>query len=244
MGSRPSAPLLKLILQTARKKGWNTATLANAAKLDRSRLKSVLAGREPMTVDELIQLSGAMDISAADLGIQLPTDNTPEPEPEPEPADAPAPTPLGLAALPTASASDPEDGAAEDGPAEDKAFPDPFGNHAEQIIQLGFMLGCDIFFTAQTDQLSGSGVPSAVIERFQPSLPIRLESAFHRHNAPEYFPEGLQVRLSFDSVYTCLFPWTAIKQITLFPTPPASPGPEPKDDPSAGRKVSHLRLIE
>ena len=67
MATRPSAPLLKLILEAARKKGWNTSTLANAAGVDRSRLKQVLAGREPLTVDEMILISNAMELAPADL---------------------------------------------------------------------------------------------------------------------------------------------------------------------------------
>ena len=73
MATRPSAPLLKLILEAARKKGWNTATLATAAGLERSRLKLVLAGREPLLVDELILLSNAMELAPADLvGLDIP----------------------------------------------------------------------------------------------------------------------------------------------------------------------------
>ena len=195
MATRPSAPLLKLILEAARKKGWNTATLATAAGLDRSRLKQVLAGREALLVDELILLSNAMELAPADLvGVEIP-DATPQ---------------LASAHAPVHSA------------------PDPFGNHAEQAFRLGFALGCDILFTAPTDMLEGSGVPIAVIKRFAPTLPIRLESAYHRHNDPQYFPQGLQLRLSFDAIYTYLFPWAAIQQVTFYPAPP--PEPEPEED--------------
>ena len=197
MATRPSAPLLKLILEAARKKGWNTATLATAAGLDRSRLKQVLAGREPLLVDELILLSNAMELEPADLvGLEVP-----EAPPQLAPAQPPA-----------------------------HSAPDPFGNHAEQALRLGFALGCDIFFTTPTDMLEESGVPIAVIKRFAPTLPIRLESAYHRHNDPQYFPQGIQLRLSFDSIYTCLFPWAAIQQITLYPAPPPEPEPEPESE--------------
>lgn len=225
MGSRPSEPLLKILLQAARKKGWNTATLAQAAQIERGRLKLVLSGREPMTVDELISLSGAMELNPVDLGLNLPADLAPAPTTEP----------TGPVALPKATAA-----------ANRPDFPDPFDIHAKQIVQVGFALGCDIFFTAQTERLQNSGVPAAVLERFQPNLPIRLESVYHRHNDPQYLPDGLQLRLSFDAVYTCLFPWDAIKQITLFPLAPPElePEPEPPPESGSGRKVGHLRVIE
>ncbi len=215
MAARPSEPLLKLIRDAARKKGWNTSTLANEAKLDRSRLKQVLAGREPMTVDELIQLSNAMELGIDDLSGR------------PDTAPEGAPAPLQLSPLAADAA----------------ALPDPFGNHAEQIFRLGFALGCDIFFTADTEHLEGSGVPKTVLSRFDTALPIRLESAFHRHNDPQYSEEGVLLRLSFDAICTCLFPWAAIKQITLYPHAPPEPEPE-EEEPETGGKVVHLRLVE
>jgi lambda repressor-like predicted transcriptional regulator len=214
VATRPSAPLLKLILEAARKKGWNTATLATSAGIDRSRLKVVLSGREPLTVDELILLSNAMELAPADLvGLE-----TPEDKPRLAPLSAPTHSP-----------------------------PDPFGNHAEQALRLGFALGCDIFLTLTTDMLDGSGVPISVIKRFAPTLPIRLESAYHRHNDPQYFPQGVQLRLSFDAIYTCLFPWSAIQQITFYPAPPPEPEPdseEPEEDSdSEPDNVVRLRLV-
>ncbi len=217
MATRPSAPLLKLILEAARKKGWNTATLANAAGLERSRLKLVLSGREPLLVDELIQLSNAMELAPADLvGLDIP-----------EERPALAPVSAAPHSMPAHSA------------------PDPFGNHAEQALKLGFALGCDIFLTMTTDMLGESGVPISVIKRFAPNLPIRLESAYHRHNDPQYFPQGVQLRLSFDSVYTCLFPWAAIQQVTFYPAPPPEPEPESEDADGEDEpdNVVRLRLV-
>ena len=219
MATRPSAPLLKLILEAARKKGWNTATLANAAGLERSRLKLVLAGREPLLVDELILLSNAMELAPADLvGLDVA---------EERPA---------LASVPASPRSVPAHSA-----------PDPFGNHAEQALRLGFALGCDIFLTMTTDMLGESGVPISVIKRFAPNLPIRLESIYHRHNDPQYFPQGVQLRLSFDAVYTCLFPWAAIQQVTFYPAPPPEPEEEEEEESAEEEgepdNVVRLRLV-
>jgi len=230
MAARPSTQLINLIRDAARKKGWNTSTLAQHAGIDRSRLKQVLAGREPMTVDELMQLSEAMELTPADVGVVGLTADTEPPEEEPLPGP-------GVTRL--AAASEPE-------PEEPAPFPDPFGIHAEQIIQLGFALGVNIYFTADTSLLGSSGIPRVVLDRFKAAMPIRLDVEYHRHYAPEYFPEGLQVRLSFDAVYTCLFPWAAIQQITLFPfAPEPQPEPEPEPEPETEpRKGGFLRLVE
>lgn len=216
----PSAPLLDLLRSAARKKGWNTATLARQAGIDRGRLKQVLAGREPLTVDELIQLSEAMSLTPDDLGILSPS---------PQPTPTPAVTPMSAAMV--APPDDPE------------PFPDPFGVHAEQILKVGFALGVDIYFTLDVAQLEQSGVPRAVLSQFPKAFPIRLEAMYHRHNAPEYFEDGFQVRLSFDAVYTCLFPWAAFQQITLFPMAP-EPEPELEPEPEPTRRGGHLRLVE
>lgn len=220
MANRPSTPLLTLILDAARKKGWNTSTLAQQAGLDRSRLKQVLAGREPMTVDELMQLSEAMTLTPMDLGLAE-LDTPPSEEASPS-----------LAALPVPDVD------------ELPPFPDPFGIHSEQILRLGFALGVDVFLLVDTTQLEGSGVPASIIKRFQPNLPIRLEAAYHRHNNPEYFTEGFQVRLSFDALYTCLFPWSSIQQITLFPIAPEPEEPDAVEEPPSSERGGFLRLVE
>ena len=236
MADRPSAPLVNILREAARKKGWNTAALARESGIERARLKHVLAGQEPMLLDEMILLSNAMKLDPADLGVTLPPGTEVLVEEPPEDAPPPAPTPL--------AAIGPRDPL----PAAAQTFPDPDGVQAEQVLKLAFMLGCDLLFGAQTDQLANSGVPRHVLTRYTPVLPIRLEAAYHRHNDPQYFPEGVQLRLSFDAVYTCFFPWTAIQQITLYPYPPepaAEPEPEPEPEPSgSGRKIGHLRVIE
>ena len=60
--ARPSDPLLKLIRDLTQRKGLNTAALAHTAGLERGRLKKVLSVQEPMTVDELIQLSEGLEL--------------------------------------------------------------------------------------------------------------------------------------------------------------------------------------
>lgn len=240
MADRPSTPLVTILRDAAQKKGWNTAALAQEAGIERSRLKRLLSGQEPMLVDELIQLSNTMRLDPSDLGVVLPAGaeiqvmEPPESESESdsEPEQRP-PTPL--------SVMGPRDVLPRSAP----SFPDLDGVQAEQILRLGFLLGCDILFGAETDQLVSSGVPQHVLARYKPTLPIRLEAAYHRHNDPQYFPEGVQLRLSFDALYTCLFPWAAIRQITLFPFAPEAAAPAPPEPSgSGGRKVGHLRVLE
>ena len=236
MPARPSEPLLQLLRDVARKKGLNTAALARAADIPRSRLKHVLAGSEPLTVDELIGLSQALEISAGDMA-GLPTELPTE-------ADAAGPGPeavpvrRGGAALATV----------DDGPPPIDI--NPYGNHAEQMLTLGFGLGCDIHVVLDTSQLEGTGIPQPTLARFKERLPLHLEAAYHRHHDPRFLPEALQLTLSFDALYTCTIPWAAFQQITLFPLapePPEAPPPEPEpsEEPTPSpRRGGHLRLVE
>ena len=227
MTARPSAPLLALLRDVAKKKGLNTAALARLTNLDKHRLKHVLAGAEPLTVDELVVLSTALELNPAELA-QSPA------------ADAGAPE-----ALPTAGPV--REGAATIGNLEQLTV-DPWGNQAEQILRLGFALGCDIHVALDSAQLAGSGAPESVLRRYPQKLPLHFEAAWHKHHAPSFAADGVTVRLSFDALYTCVLPWAAFHQITLFPLPP-SDAPEPPSEeaepPAPGpRKGGHLRLVE
>ena len=233
MASRPSEPLLQLLRDVARKKGMNTAALAKASGLDRAHLKHVLAGSKPLTVDELIQLSELLEISAADLG-GLPIDAADEDGGE----DAPVlvRSARGNAALATVDDSGPE-------------MPelDPWGNHAEQVLKLGFALGIDVYMVLSTDELDEAGVPRSVLQKYPERLPLRLEAAYHQHHDPRFLVDGLALKLSFDALYDCTIPWTAFQQITLFPLPPEPPEePEEVEEPEERPVVQrgHLRLIE
>jgi transcriptional regulator with XRE-family HTH domain len=228
MPPRPSEPLLQLLRELAQKKGMNTAALARAADMDRNRLKSVLSGAEALLVDELIGLSKALEIGPAEMGLQVP-------EAEPQPESEPEPTPLRPVARIGASAPRPT------GP-----VVDPLGNHAEQLMRVGFGLGCDMFLMLDATQLKESGVPRAVLgnPRFAEVLPIKLDAAYHRHNDPQYMPDGLQVVLSFDSLYTVVLPWYAFKEVRLSPLAPSAVEEEPPPEPPRGGRRGHLRLVE
>ncbi len=91
MSNRPSEPLLAFLRDTIRKKGLNTAELAGRLGMDRSKLKQRLAGTEDLTVDELIGLSKALELTPAEMGLaggaeektEEPTPTEPPPGPDP-----------------------------------------------------------------------------------------------------------------------------------------------------------------
>lgn len=217
MAERPSAPVLRLLREVARKKGFNTSALAAAANIDRARLKHVLGGAEPLTVDELLQLSQALELEVADLA------SVPE-----ETQEAPGPRVLEAR-----------------GPgAEEPLVLDPYGNHAEQILKLGFGLGCDLHVVLSTAELAESGVPRHVLARFPEKIPLRFDGIYHRAIDPRFLPDGVQLNLSFDTLYTCVAPWRSFVQVTLFPLPPAEAAEPPPPPAPSGPRRGHLRLVE
>ena len=227
--SRPSEPLLQLFRSLAKKRGLNTAAMAQAANMERGRLKRVLSGGAAMTVDELIQLANGLEIDAqtlAGMGAALPLENTAETPPE---EDAPTPS-LEVETEPSDALT---------------AHVNPYGNHSEQLMRIAFELGCDIFCHLETSKIEDSGIPAAVRSRFPEFLPLRLEAAYHQHNHPVFLPHGLQLHLSFDALYTCTLPWGAFQQITLFPLPwepdDDAPIPDSETNPSP---IPHLRLVD
>lgn len=210
--SDTSEPLLRMLRDLMKRRGLNTAALAEAADLDRSRLRRILADREPMTVDELLRVGQALKVSPGDLGLPSPEDFGEAAEPPPVPRDDDAD--IGL---------------------------DPWGNHPAQLFRVGFELGCDFLFVARAEELGESGVPRHVLEQFADrDLPIKLDAAYHRYNEPRYGPRCITLTLSFDALYDCTFPWTAIKQVIFFPATPSVD--EEGDETSDEGPV--LRLVE
>jgi len=216
MADSPSEALLSWLRDLIKRKGLNTAAVAERAHLPRARVRKLLAGTEPMLVDELMMLSNALEIDPADMGL----------------AEASAEAP----ALPAAPAEPPE------GP-----NVDGFGNHPEQLFKVAFGLGVDFFFLSESRQLADSGVPQTVLKQYDGrEIPIKLDAAYHSYNNPRYSDHGITLTLSFDQLYECSFPWSAIKQFILFPVSPEEPvdgdePPEEEEDPSPG--IPHLRLV-
>lgn len=125
----------------------------------------------------------------------------------------------------------------------DEWTPDPLGNLAMQSLRVGFALGVDLFCTFDATQLGGSGVPANVLSRFPEQLPIRLEAKYHRHNKPQFGETEFTCTLSFDRLYTCSFPWTALKQVTFHMPEEAAAPPPPPPEPK-GKPGFHLRVVK
>jgi transcriptional regulator with XRE-family HTH domain len=213
---------VKILRDAAQKKGLNTAAVAKLAGLARARTKHVLAGAEPLTVDEFIVLAGALELDALGLQAAITTEEA-QGEAEAKPPVLAEADEVHLA----------------------PQVIDPWGNHSEQVLKMGFGLGTDMFFVLDAALIQEIGLPADVLERFSDGMPIKLDAAFHQHHDPRFYPEGLQVTLSFDALYTVCIPWPAIRQITLFPLPPADADPvDTEEDETPAGGAGHLRLVD
>jgi transcriptional regulator with XRE-family HTH domain len=214
---RPSDPLLAWLRTHLERKRLNTARLAESAGIERARLRKILAGTEPMLVDELLGISRALDLSPSDLAG----------------ADIPEVIP-GAEARPLRVAEDDEDV----GPKVD-----PWGNQPEQLFRIAFGLGCDFFFLSEAAQLEKSGIPESVLTQYRGrDLPVKLDAAYHQYNQPRYDPVAVTLTLSFDALYDCRFPWSAIKQVIFYPVPP-EPEPTEEIEEEKPKGAPHLRLV-
>ena len=210
---KPSEPLVRLLRESVDRKGLNTASIASTLGVPGSELKHMLAGTEPLTVDLMIALAEILELGPEDMGmlnVEIP-ETPPTLQPVNGKGDARAFSPV-----------------------------DPYGNHAEQILKLGFGIGCDMHIVLNSDQLSDSAIPEQTLKQFPDLLPIKLDAAFHHHNDPKFLPDFVELVLSFDGLYTTQIPWRAFAQITLIPLEP-----EFEDEPEQpSENGSHLRLIE
>lgn len=220
MIERPSLALLKLLRDAALRKGMDALAVSAETDIPSERVEAILAGDEPITVDEFIAMALGLEMGLEDLGGQVVGLSVME-----DHAGLPG-GPAGIGDLGEAVS----------------AVADRDGNHAAQIVQLGFALGCDVFFMADATRLDGAGFPDKILARFPEQLPIRLDAAFHKHMAPRYDPEGLTLALSFGALYTCTIPWDAFIQVTLFPHHVPTTVEPPPEEPEQGR--GHLRLVE
>lgn len=234
--SRPSDPLLAWLRELLQKRGINSAQLASESQLSRSRTRRILAGAEPMLLDEFLAITQALHLTPEDLAgvAELP----PTEEDAGAPADSgEASEPPHLRPLPPQAVEEPES------PVD--AAMDPWGNQPRQLVEAGFALGCDFGLILDTSQLGQSGVPASVLERHRAGLMrIQLDAAYHRYNEPRYDDESLTLTLSFDGLYVCTFPWSAIRQIVFAPAPPEATGTdEPHEPDSSGDGRPRLRLV-
>lgn len=219
---RPSSPLLELLREITERKGLNASDIATRTGLEKARIRKILGGSESMLVDELLLLGQALEVEPSDLalgGLEVPADASSSP---PQPSD-----------LTLLNAED-----------EEYVTPtmDRWGNQTAQLIQAGFDLGCDFVFLAETAMLGQSSVPDAVLRRYaNGTIPIRLDASFHNHNQSVLDATGLTIRLSFDTVYTCHFPWAAIREVRFMPDPVQTEAPNPSSKPDS---APNLRLVD
>ncbi|NCG21459.1 MAG: helix-turn-helix domain-containing protein [Rhodobacterales bacterium] len=228
--SRPSEPLLAWLRKLLQERGLNSAALAERAGLPRSRTRQILSGKQDMSVDELLSISKALELSPADMGV--PMDDEAADEPEEATQDEPYAT-LGKPTLAPALDDDEED---DDEPYTPSISVDPYDTHHRQLLEVAFALGCDVAFTCDTKMLQDSNVPKAVLNDHPEHMMIRLEARYHQYNDPKYTDDGVTITLSFDALYNCTFPWTSFKQVIFTPLII-----EPEvEDPTPG---GHLRLL-
>lgn len=264
--TRPSEPLVSRLRQILEARAGSEAEVALRAGMSVERLHLILSDDGDMTVDELILLSQALALQPEDLGLDL--------EDEEDDAVPFEPNVTSLPFARGATSGDEDD--SEDADANELPYDSPFdadtpydapsgtldldseeiylddaldpeGNQVRQLFEVGFGLGCTFFFQAKTALLQESGVPRAVLERYADrELPIQLDAAYHAYNEPEYTTHGVTLKLSFDAIYTCTFPWAAITRLAFFPEPPPEPEPEPEEEeePPSGGRPPFLRLVE
>ena len=208
--------LYQLIQNGIKKKSLNTIALSQKIGMERKQLKKILSQQAPLTIQDFLRISHALDLQDT-LMQNMPQDLPVSPNPDDTPT-------IALAGQNN----------------EDVWKPDALGNHAEQLISMGFALGCNMLLLCQTSLLANSNVPKAVLERFKPRIPIQLEAQYHPYNKPQFYPEGLEIRLSFDALYTCFFPWGSIEQVSFFPK-----YDEPSEDSEGDNKPDRptLRLV-
>jgi hypothetical protein len=118
---------------------------------------------------------------------------------------------------------------------------DPYGIQGEQAFRLGFSLGVDFVFVADSSQLKESGIPDTVLANWPEELVLKLDAAFHRHNEPRFTPQGVGLRLSFDTLYDCFLPWSAITKV-IFQLEAQAPAPQAEPQPPS--RGPGLRLVK
>jgi len=207
MPPSPSKAILTLILKVMQEQGLNTTALAKKTGLEKKALKRILSGQDILTVDQLMLISAAIQLQEQHLDMLHFQFSTPSEDTEPS-----------VVPLQT----------------EHDWTPNPIGVQARQLLRLGFALGTDILFYARTDALVGHGIPEHILstEQFQSRIPIRLDAAYHQYIKPLYLDDGIELRLSFDALYTCFFPWHSIIQVAFF-VEEAPPQPDNEQDKSA-----------
>lgn len=214
MAQRPSEPILEWLRNTLKAKSLNVAALAQKSGGKRAEIKRVLAGREPLTVDQLMTWTKALDLKMEEL-VNVP-----------ELPEAPA-VPVAADVDESRYLIDPY------GLQGEQALRVAFAMGSDFTL---------LALTEQLKD-SGVPASVLENPRFGELVPIRLEAAFHSYNKPEYSTQGVSLTLSFDTIRECFFPWSAIVEVRYHidaPAPDELPveEPVPEDDGPADNVVN------
>jgi len=131
-------------------------------------------------------------------------------------------------------------------PAEPEPLPSVEGakweNQPRLLLRTAFDGAMDVLFLTDVEPLRGvwGGPDDVLAGQTGGEMPIRLDAAYHRFMEPTWDDAGLGVRLSFDRLYRCLFPWSAIRRVVFYPQPPDPVAPTVA--PPTGRPA--LRLVK
>jgi len=185
--------IMNIIQQGMNQKKFNTAALAKSIGMERKDLKRLLSGQRDITMREFISISSALELDASMI-----KEYEAKKQSEQENIE-----PLSISN--------------ETFEQNEEWSPDALGNHTRQLIAYGFALGCNMLLLCNVERLQNSNIPQDVIDRFHPQLPIQLDAEYHPYNKPQYYEEGLELKLSFDALYTCFLPWNSINQVIFRP---------------------------
>ena len=201
--ARISDPLLAWLRELLQKRNLNASALAQATQLPRQHIRRILGGSEDMTLDELLLISQALDLSPTDFA------NLPMMEDE----------------GPSLKVVD------EDPPLTLNPFGNHPEQLFRVGFDLGcdFLF---LSKTSELDD-SHIPARILAPYRHENSFPIRLDAAFHQHMNPRFTPDGVHLKLSLDDgLYECQFPWHAIVRVVFFPeTPEEQDEPDTEEVP-------------
>jgi len=222
-----TATIINFLRSKMEHSGLNTAALAKSAGLKRTEVRKILAGREEVSLRQIVAICGALGVELSSL---------------PWAGDSSG-SDKSIAVMKTGvGGRDHVKEVFEHEP----IMVDPFGIQGEQAFRLAFGLGVDFIFVAKTEDLETSGIPLAVLAKSPGEIVLRLDAAFHRHNDPQFTPEGVSLVLSFDTLYTCRIPWAAINKV-VFQLDPIEALPEPPSEPEGDVEKTFgpgLRLLK
>ena len=218
MSDSISEQLLAIIRSTLLKKKMNTAALAGQMGYSRKEIKKILSGKTPLLVEDFANIARVLELEQ-DL-LNSTQGFSAEDQSEEKIANS----------LKTIEAD------------EDQTVdftPRPLDNHAQQMLLFGFGLGVDILLMLDGDQLDGSNIPDHIRDRFPSKFPVRLDALYHDKMKLRTYELAFEILLSFDGLYECIIPWSAVEQVVLFPIQ----DDEPSEESSEEHTGPHLRLV-